>query len=87
MGWHPTAHLKHHMERARHVARRIDDAVTQAARTAIHVAKHVDRGVNMTRPLYTHVARPLMRYGGVPTAPIDRAITTYDSLRRAALGR
>ena len=86
MGWHPTAHVKQTIDRAKHLARRVDDAVTHAARTAIQVAKHVDRGVQFTRPLYTHVARPLMHYGGVPTAPIDRAISSYDSLRRAALG-
>ena len=91
MGWHPVARqavdrFQSAIDHAKHVARKVDDAVTHAARTAIHVARHVDRGVQFTRPLYTHVARPLMHYGGVPTAPIDRAITTYDSLRRAALG-
>ena len=86
MGWHPTAHVKQAIDRAKHIARRVDDAVTHAARTAVQVAKHVDRGVQFTRPLYTHVARPLMHYGGVTTAPIDRAISSYDSLRRAALG-
>jgi hypothetical protein len=76
-------HATNAWEGAKRVAQRVDDAITHGARAAIHVAKHVDRGVQLTKPLYTHVARPLLHYGGVPTQPLDRALSSYDSIRRA----
>ena len=76
-------HVNSAYEGAKRVAQRVDDAITHGARAAIQVARHVDRGVQLTKPLYTHVARPLMQYGGVPTQPLDRALSSYDSIRRA----
>ncbi|HQU34851.1 MAG TPA: hypothetical protein PLB88_11080 [Thermoanaerobaculaceae bacterium] len=78
-------HAHYAWDSAQRFARKVDEAVTHGARAAIHVARHVDKGVQLTRPLYTHVARPLLRHGGIATAPLDRALSTYDSIRRAVI--
>lgn len=78
-------HAHYAWDSAQRFARKVDEAVTHGARAVIHAARHVDRGVRLTRPLYTHIARPLLRHGGIPTAPLDRALSTYDSIRRAVI--
>ena len=67
-------------DRAKHVARRVDDAVTTAARTAVHVAKQVDRVAQVARPVYGAM-RPLIHPS--VAAPLDRVAATYDTIRRS----
>ena len=54
-------------------------AVKRAAHTAAHA---VDRGHGVARPLY-NAARPLLHHHGIDTSIPDRALSTYDGIRRA----
>ena len=73
-------HAQHVFDRARHIAHKIDDAVTAAARTAVRVAKNVDVAAKFARPVYSAV-RPLMHHS--VTGPLDRVAATYDAIRRS----
>ena len=73
-------HAQYAWEQAKSVARRVDDAVTHAAKTAVHVAKHVDRAAQVARPVYGAV-RPLIH--PAVRAPLDRVAATYDTIRRS----
>jgi hypothetical protein len=73
-------HAQYAFNRARHIAQKVDHAVTAAARTAVHVAKGVDRAAQFARPVYSAV-RPLLHHS--VTGPLDRVATTYDTIRRS----
>ena len=52
-------------------------------RRAVHTAAHtVDRVHGVARPLY-HAARPLLHHHGIDTSIPDKALSTYDGIRRA----
>ena len=54
-------------------------------RTRVVLAKAahaVRQAVGAARPLY-HAARPLLHHHGIDTAIPDKALSTYDGIRRA----
>ena len=73
-------HAQHAWQRTKDIARKVDDAVTHAARTAVHVAKHVDRAAQVARPVYSAV-RPMIHPS--IAAPLDRVAATYGEIRRS----
>jgi hypothetical protein len=64
--------------RSRIALMRAAAAAHQAARTAAHT---VDRVHGVVRPVY-EAARPLLQYRGIDTSIPDKALSTYDGIRR-----
>lgn len=83
MAWNVGGAVRHAYGKARHAIRTVDKHLTNAARATVHVARATDRAVQFARPIYTHVARPVLRHAGVSTAIADRALSTYDGIRRS----
>jgi hypothetical protein len=83
MAWNVRQAAHHAYGKVRHAVRVVDKHLTNAARAAVHVARTTDRAVQFARPLYTHVARPVLRHAGVSTAIADKALSTYDGIRRS----
>ena len=65
--------------RSRIALMRAAAAAQQAAHTAAHT---VDRVHGVVRPLY-QMARPMLHHGGIDTSIPDKALSTYDGIRRA----
>ena len=51
-------------------------------RVALMKAAHAVRPAGAARPLY-HAARPLLHHHGIDTSIPDKALSTYDGIRRA----
>ena len=55
----------------------------QQTRMTLHkVARTVDRVHNHVRPVYD-AARPLLRHAGIDASIPDKALSTYDGIRRS----
>jgi hypothetical protein len=78
MAW---IHDLHH--RARHAAHTAGKHLQRAATATLQVARAVDRGVQLARPMYTYGVRPALHASGISSAIPDRALSTYDGIRRS----
>jgi hypothetical protein len=82
MAWNVRHAFHHAYGKARHAVRTVDKHITNAARATIHVARATDRAVQFARPVY-HAVRPVLHHAGVSTAIADKALSTYDGIRRS----
>ena len=57
-------------------------ALMKAARVAKRTAHVVGQVHGVARPLY-NAARPLLHHHGIDTSIADKALSTYDGIRRA----
>ena len=82
MAWNVRQACHHAYGKARHAVRTVDRHITNAARATIHVARATDRAIQFAKPVY-HAVRPVLHHAGVSTAIADKALSTYDGIRRS----
>lgn len=71
------------LHQTRHTAHQAGKHLQRAAQSTLHVARAADRAIQLARPVYTYGVRPVLNASGIGSAIPDRALSTYDGIRRA----